>query len=113
MKNLLKKILSPALIRKIFNFLNHAWCALCRLLPIRNRVLFYTIRANGRLLDNAKAVYDALDADKVIFAHMLPHSVKIKPLVYYYLLTSKVIVTDDYLRYMRAVMHQRTARRPF
>lgn len=103
MKNLLKKILSPALIRKIFNFLNHAWCALCRLLPIRNRVLFYTIRANGRLLDNAKAVYDALDADKVIFAHMLPHSVKIKPLVYYYLLTSKVIVTDDYLRYMRAV----------
>ena len=66
-------------------------------------MLFYTIRADGALLDNAKAVYDALDADKVIFAYMLPHSVKIKPLAYYYLLTSKVIVTDDYLRYMRAI----------
>ena len=103
MKNLLKKILSPELRRKILVFLNRLWCAFCRLLPIRNRVLFYTVRANGKLLENAKAVYDALDAEKVIFAHMLPHSVKIKPLAYYYLLTSKVVVTDDYLRYMRAI----------
>lgn len=103
MKNLLKRILSPAVRRKILVFLNKLWCAVCRMLPVRNRVLFYTVRADGRLLDNAKAVYDALDAEKVIFAHMLPHSVKIKPLVYYYLLTSRVIVTDDYLRYMRAI----------
>ena len=103
MKNLLKKILSPALRRKILVFLNRLWCFVCRLLPIRNRVLFYTVRANGKLLENAKVVYDALDAEKVVFAHMLPHSVKIKPLAYYYLLTSKVIVTDDYLRYMRAI----------
>ncbi len=103
MKNLLKKILSPALRRKILVFLNRLWCFVCRLLPIRNRVLFYTVRANGKLLENAKAVYDALDTEKVVFAHMLPHSVKIKPLAYYYLLTSKVIVTDDYLRYMRAI----------
>lgn len=103
MKNLLKKILSVKNRRRILEFLNRLWCAFCRLLPIQNRVLFYTIRADGKLLDNAKAVYDALDAKKIVFAHMLPHSVKIKPLVYYYLLTSKVIVTDDYLRYMRAV----------
>lgn len=103
MKNLLKKIVSVRIRRKILGFLNHLWCAFCRSFPIRNRVLFYTIRADGKLLDNAKAVYDALDAEKIVFAHMLPHSIKIKPLVYYYLLTSRVIVTDDYLRYMRAV----------
>ncbi len=102
MKNILKKIFSPKIRRKILDFLNHLWCALCRFLPVRNRVLFYTIRAEGKLLDNSKAVYDALDCKKIVFAHMLPHSVRIKPLVYYYLLTSKVIVTDDYLRYMRA-----------
>ncbi len=103
MKNLLKKIISVRTRRKILDFLNHFWCTLFCLLPIKNRVLFYTIRADGKLLDNAKAVYDALDAEKIVFAHMLPHPIKIKPLVYFYLLTSRVIVTDDYLRYMRAV----------
>ena len=103
MKTLLKKILSPKLRRKVLNFLNRLWCAVCKCLPLQNRVLFYTIRADGKLADNSKAVYDALDTKKIIFAHMLPHSIKIKPLAYYYLLTSKVIVTDDYVRYMRAV----------
>ncbi len=102
MKNIIKKVLSPEMRRKILIFLNHLWCGICRLMPIKNRVLFFTVRANGKLLDNSRAVYDALDCKKIIFARMLPHSIKIKPLVYYYLLTSKVIVTDDYLRYMRA-----------
>lgn len=101
MKTLIKKLLNAKNRRRILEFLNKIWCAFCRCLPVRNRVLFFTIRANGRLLDNAKAVYDALDAKKVVFAHMLPHSNKIKPLAYYYLLTSRVIVTDDYVRYVR------------
>lgn len=103
MKELLKKIISPKMRRRVFAFLNHFFCAVCKKLPLQNRVFFYTIRANGRLLENSKMVYDALNCKKVIFAHMLPHSQLIKPLAYYYLLTSKVIVTDDYLRYMRAV----------
>ena len=61
MKNLIKKLLSPRARRRILDFLNHLWCGFCKLLPLRNRVLFYTIRANGRLLDNSRAVYDALD----------------------------------------------------
>ncbi len=101
MKNLIKKLLNAQNRRKLLELLNKLWCGFCRCLPVRNRVLFFTIRANGKLLDNAKAVYDALDAKKVVFAHMLPHSNKIKPLAYYYILTSKVIVTDDYLRYVR------------
>ena len=103
MKNLLKKLMSPKTRRRILELFNRIWCFVCRHLPLRNRVLFFTIRADGTLLDNSKAVYDALDAKKVIFAHMLPHSVKIKPLAYYYLLTSRVIVTDDYVRYMRVI----------
>ena len=95
MKNLLKKILSAKTRRRILATLNRIWCYVCKKLPLRDTVLFFTIRADGRLLDNAKAVYDAYDGKKVIFAHMLPHSNKIKPLAYYYLLTSRVIVTDD------------------
>ena len=103
MKSLLKKIISPRVRRSILFFLNRVWCFICRCLPVSNRVLFYTIRADGTLADNAKAVYDALDCKKLIFAHRLPHSLKIKPLAYFYLLTSRVIVTDDYVRYMSAV----------
>ena len=101
MKTLLKKLFPPKLRRGIMDFLNHFWCFLCRLMPLQNRVLFFTVRADGKLLDNAQAVYDALDAKKIIFAKMLPHSIKTKPKIYYYLLTSRVIVTDDYVRYVR------------
>lgn len=103
MKNLIKKLLSVRNRRRILRFLNKTWRAFCSILPLRNVVLFYSVRADGKLLENAKAVYDALDAKKIIFAHKLPHSVKIKPLAYYYLMTSKVIVTDDYVRYMRVI----------
>lgn len=71
-------------------------------LPIQNRVFFYSIRADDRLLENSRCVYDALgDVKKVVVARMLPHPVLLKPKIYYYLLTSRVIVTDDYVRYLR------------
>jgi len=74
-----------------------------RYLPLRRRVLFYTVRADGRLLDNAESVYNALDEKKLIFAQRLPHTEAKKLWQYYLLLTSKVIVTDDYIRYLRSV----------
>ncbi|HZJ77782.1 MAG TPA: CDP-glycerol glycerophosphotransferase family protein [Clostridia bacterium] len=77
-------------------------------LPLRNRVLFYTIRSNGDLLENSKCVYDKLDAKKTVFAHALPHSIFLKPIIYYKLFTSKVIVTDDYLKYLRLFKLQKT-----
>ncbi len=70
-------------------------------LPIKNKVLFYSIRADGKLLENSKCVYDRLNAKKEVFAHVLPHSLLSKPKIYYHLFTSKVIVTDDYLKYLR------------
>lgn len=90
--------------KNIRETLNILWCEICRSLPIKDRVLFYTIRANGVLSDNARCVYDALDLPrkkKPIFAHTVPHSIFIKPRIYYLMYTSRVIVTDDYMRYLR------------
>lgn len=103
MKTILKRIISYSARRKVLTMLNHFWVSFCSLLPVRNRVLFYSIRADGKLLDNSKAVYDALDYDKTIFAHKQPHSKLIKAKAYYNLLTCRVIVTDDYCGYMRAM----------
>lgn len=88
-------------MKSVKRFIHHFISFICRLLPIKNRVLFFTIRSDGKLLDNMQAVYDALDAEKVVFAKMYPHSTKQRPKIQYYLLTSKVIVTDDYISYLR------------
>lgn len=101
MKQLLKKIISLRTRQKIMSMVFGLWCALCKCIPLKKRVLFYTIRADGKLADNSKAVYDVLDCNKAIFAHMLPHSLRLEFSARYQLLTSKVIVTDDYVRYMR------------
>lgn len=72
-------------------------------MKIRNRAFFYSIRSDGRLLENAACVYDACKCKKVVFAKMLPHSLLDIFKVKYYMLTSRVIVTDDYLKYLRQV----------
>lgn len=94
---LLKKIK-----RTVLEFINRLLKAIFYRLPLKNRVFFYSIRGDGKLLENAKCVYDKLpDVEKVIVAKKLPHPMTLKPKIYYYLLTSKVIVTDDYVRYLR------------
>ncbi len=87
--------------KKLYHVLLRVWTAVCRRLPLRRRVLFFSIRAEGRLLENAQCVYDALDAKKTVFAHTTPIPSKWRPLAYFLLLTHKVVVTDDYLPYLR------------
>lgn len=101
MKQLLKKIISLRTRQKIMSMIFGVWCAVCKCMPLKNRVLFYTIRSDGKLADNSLAVYNTLDCSKAVFAHMLPHSLRLEFFARYILLTSKVIVTDDYVRYMR------------
>lgn len=72
-----------------------------RRLPLKQRAFFYSIRANGNLLENSRVVHDALDAKKITRARMLPHSFVEQLRMRRLLLTSKVIVTDDYVRYLR------------
>lgn len=70
---------------------------------LQDRVFFYSIRADGMLKENINCIYEALDCKKVVFAKMLPHSLKHIIQVRRYMLTSKVIVTDDYMKYFREV----------
>ena len=103
MKKLLNKIFPVALRLKILSLPEIIFGMLCSLLPVKNRVLFYTIRENGKLLDNSKVLYDALECEKIVFASKLPHSRCDKFKAIRLLKTSKVIVTDDYCKYMRVI----------
>lgn len=107
MKAFLRKFIPVEKRLTFFRFINRIFFAFCGLFPIKNRVLFYSIRADGKLLENSRMVYDALDCEKIIWANKLPHPQKIQPKVCFYLLTSKVIVTDDYCRYMRSLKLRR------
>lgn len=70
-------------------------------LPIKNRVLFFSIRRDGELDDNLKCVASKIKNNKIIVSKRLPHDSIYKLKMYYYIATSKVIVTDDYVRYLR------------
>ncbi|MBQ7580350.1 MAG: CDP-glycerol glycerophosphotransferase family protein [Clostridia bacterium] len=96
--NVTKKIL-----RTGFEVSMKALSCFFKLFPLKKRVCFYSIRSDGELLENAKSVYDKLDCKKIVLANMLPHSHLLIVKLYYHLLTSKVIVTDDYLKYLRYV----------
>ena len=87
--NIIKKILTPAMRKKIFVFVQNTFLFVFGHMPIKNRVLFFTIRANGKLLDNAKAVYDALDADKVVFAR-LQEIIFLKKMLYFFFIHSRL-----------------------
>lgn len=70
-------------------------------LRVKNQVLFFSIRKDGELEGNAKALYPYIRGKKVVFAKMLPHNWITKLFGFWRMMTSKVIVTDDYVRYLR------------
>ncbi len=77
---------------------------LFRLLSVNDRVFFYSSRSNKVFMENLAAVYNKYPGEKVSFCKNKPHSLKDMLVIRKYLLTSKVIVTDDYidcLRYVR------------
>lgn len=89
--------------RLIFSVMASVYNCMCSHAKLKDRVFFYTIRSDDVLTENIKCVYDAYDGEKVHFAKMLPHSVGQVAKAKWLLLTSKVIVTDDYLKYLRMV----------
>ncbi len=70
---------------------------------VKNRVFFYTVRSHDCLKESLGAVYDALDCEKVVFSKALPHTLSDRLRVRKYMLTSKVIVIDGYMDYLRSV----------
>ena len=91
------------IVKKIYNIFLKAVEALGRIMPLKSSVLFMSIRAENRLLENAKCVFDALPCKKSVFAHRMPLNRKLRPLAILKLLTHKVIVTDDFLPLLRDV----------
>lgn len=69
--------------------------------PLQNQVLFVSVRADGHLEGNAKALYPFIKGKKVICASRLPHDPETALKMTEAILTSKVIVTDDYVKYLR------------
>ena len=71
---------------------------------IKDRVFFYSGRSNGDFLENLNTVYKKYPGDKVRFSKKKPHRLRDHLTKIKYLMTSKVIVTDDNidsLRYIR------------
>ena len=69
---------------------------------LKERIAFVSVRADGRLLDNMKAVYDLIDSPKTFYSSRqidldFEEELKAAKLTY----TSKVVVTDDYLTVFR------------
>lgn len=69
---------------------------------LKDRIAFVSVRADGRLLDNMKAVYNLIEAPKISFSSKqmgveIQDELKAAKLVY----GSKVVVTDDYLTIFR------------
>lgn len=69
--------------------------------PLKNQVLFVSPRADGQLEGNAKALYPFIKGKKTICAKRLPHNPQTALEMTEVILTSKVIVTDDYVKYLR------------
>ena len=69
--------------------------------PLKKQVLFVSPRADGHLEGNAKALYPFIKGKKTICAKRLPHNPQTALEMTEAILTSKVIVTDDYVKYLR------------
>ncbi len=69
---------------------------------IKKRVFFFSSRANGHFLENLDTVYSAYKGEKIVFYKTKPHNLKDLLKISKYVLTSKVIVTDDYIDCIRS-----------
>ncbi len=68
---------------------------------IKQRVFFYSSRTDGGFMENLDAVYSAYKGEKKAFHKTKPHSLRDLRKIRKYVLTSKVIVTDDYIDCLR------------
>ncbi len=92
LKNLLSK-LGMALVRQLLLIAT----LYCKKQKIRQRVFFFSSRIQGGFLENLDTVCSAYKGEKAVFCKRKPHSLRDKLKIIKYLLTSKVIVTDDYI----------------
>ena len=68
---------------------------------LQNKVTFVSVRSDGKLEGNALALYPYINGEKEICAYKLPHDNEAALAMSEAVLTSKVIITDDYVKYLR------------
>lgn len=68
---------------------------------LQNKVSFISVRSDGELEGNALALYPYINGEKEICSYKLPHDNEAALAMSEAVLTSKVIVTDDYVKYLR------------
>ncbi|MBQ3136503.1 MAG: CDP-glycerol glycerophosphotransferase family protein [Clostridia bacterium] len=68
---------------------------------IQDRVFFYTGRTTGEPDENLAQLYRVCTEKKVLFAKVKPHGFRDLMRKRFYLFTSRVIVTDDYIYHLR------------
>lgn len=91
-----KKLFSK-LMQAIINNLCLIAVAYYKKKPLKNRVLFYSTRADGHFLENLDTVYVSFKGEKIAYCKKKSKGIKDMLKVRRYVLTSKVIVTDDYI----------------
>lgn len=96
--------------KNVFKVLFKKIVSLMRRRPVKDQVLFFSIRKNNQLEGNAKALYPYIHGKKVVCAKMLPHGPLKKLRMYDKMIRSKVIITDDYNRYLRHFQLRRSQR---
>lgn len=70
----------------------------------KDQVAFISIRSNGQLEGNALALYNSLTGcKKVVCAKKNPHDKRTMIRMIKLILTSRIIITDDYIRYIRYI----------
>ena len=71
---------------------------------IKNRVLFVSIRSNDTLTGNALSLYQQVKGcRKQYICRKLPHDIDTAVEISRLIMTSRIIVTDDYLKYVRYI----------
>ncbi len=103
MKRVKEKIKSDTsfTLKLIYKLLDFVFTFVFSSLEIRPRVFFYTGRTTGEPDENLSQLYKSCKEKKVLFAKEKPHGFRDLVKKRYYLFTSRVIVTDDYIYHLR------------
>ena len=70
---------------------------------LQNKAFFYTTRADKIPLENLAEVYYAYKGEKQLFAKRYPHTLRDDAEIRKQILTSRVIITDDYINLLKKV----------
>lgn len=102
LKNIKEKIKSKisASVRYVYTLTDYIFTFIFSSMKVQDRVFFYTGRTTGEPDENLAQLYKSCTEKKVLFAKVKPHGFRDLVRKRYYLFTSKVIVTDDYIYHL-------------